>query len=137
MQGGGTMTERQPAPELTLDDVVRRRADVGSLTDGGESVLFAAGASGGHRLDAIATVVWEQLDGSWSLRELSAELASAFGADRGVVERDVTRLVSDFYNQGLLERDASTVDDGSGPVGGPAEPQRPGEIRYVAVPPST
>jgi hypothetical protein len=128
---------REPAPNrLTLSHVVRRRADVGAIIRDGEAVLCEPTRLGSHRLDPIATVVWESLDGTVSLRELSADLAAAFGADRRMVEQDVHRLVSDFYDARLLEYDRKISARGEAPAA-PPEPERAGEIRYVAVPPST
>ena len=68
----------------------------------GEVVIYDEDTAAMHLLDPIATSVWLLLDGVTSLAQTCHELAARFGADEGVVRRDVLALVQSFAEQGLV-----------------------------------
>jgi len=88
--------------EVRADYVPRPRPTVASVEVDGQAVLFDAASGATHQLDQVGTVVWGQFDGSATLADHSAELAKAFGADPGTVERDVTDLARVLGASGLL-----------------------------------
>jgi hypothetical protein len=56
------------------------------------------------RLNASGSLLWQVLDGEAPLRDLAAEIASAFGRDRGVVEYEVVTLARRLARLGLIAR---------------------------------
>lgn len=76
--------------------------DVVAVAVDGETVVFRPADESLHKLDAVATTVWELLDGEASLQRTSQELADAFGAPYERVARDVQDLVDELLAQGLV-----------------------------------
>jgi peroxiredoxin len=96
------------AGEMSADDideafVPRPKDEVVGLEMDGEAVLVVEGRWSTHWLNQISTVVWNALDGVSSVRELSAELARAFGADPEEVLIDVRDVTRQFGMAGLLQ----------------------------------
>jgi hypothetical protein len=56
------------------------------------------------RLNASGSLLWQVLDGETPLRNLAAEIASAFGHDRGAVESDAVTLARRLARLGLIAR---------------------------------
>ncbi len=56
-----------------------------------------------HRLDRIATLVFQLADGQTPLSQTISDLAEAFGADAEEVEVDVLSCVGRMVNDHLLE----------------------------------
>jgi peroxiredoxin len=100
--------EDADAQEMSADDideafVPRPKDEVVGLEMDGEAVLVVEGRWSTHWLNQTSTVVWNALDGVSSVRELSAELARAFGADPEVVLIDVLDVTRQFGMAGLLQ----------------------------------
>ena len=113
--------EDADAEEMSADDineasVPRPKDEVVGLEMDGEAVLVVEGTWSTHWLNQTSTVVWNSLDGASSVRELSAELARAFGADPEVVLIDVLDVTRQFGRAGLLQGVAKT-DTRSGSQG--------------------
>lgn len=71
------MTQEKVSPDDLHDGVSpRRRADVTSVELDGESVLYSGEVI--HRLDAIATVLWNCLDGTVTIGELVDDLVAVY-----------------------------------------------------------
>jgi PqqD family protein of HPr-rel-A system len=69
----------------------------------GETVLFDERSGRMHLLDAVATVVWQRLDGSATLDSLARDLSAAFGAGEDRVRADVTAFLRQLERERLLE----------------------------------
>jgi PqqD family protein of HPr-rel-A system len=69
----------------------------------GEAVIYDSVSGELHHLNRTATLVFAMCDGSSSVKELSAEIASAFGAPAGEVERQVRALIQDLRKADLLD----------------------------------
>jgi PqqD family protein of HPr-rel-A system len=80
----------------------RVRQDVASIEMDGETVIYDESNGSIHHLNAAATVVFTLCDGTQSLREMSAEIASAFHVDARQVEAQVRTLVREMRTAGLL-----------------------------------
>ena len=123
---GHELSELQDADvqEMSADDidetfVPQPRYEVVGLEMDGEAVLVVEGTWSTHWLNTTSTVVWNALDGVSSVRELSAGLAQAFGADPDVVLIDVLDVARQFGSAGLLQGVAET----SGGAGSQGTPQ--------------
>jgi putative peptide zinc metalloprotease protein len=77
----------------------------------GESVLYDETSGGLHQLDALATVVWDRLDGTATLDDLAADLSQTFAADPDRVRRDLVTFVRQLGRQHLLEGVAPPLDE--------------------------
>ena len=77
----------------------------------GESVLYDETSGGLHQLDALATVVWDRLDGIATLDDLAADLSETFAADPDRVRRDLVTFVRQLGRQHLLEGVAPPLDE--------------------------
>jgi len=113
--------EDADAQEMSADDinetfVPRPKEEVVGLEMDGEAVLVVEGTWSTHWLSQTSTVVWKSLDGVSSVRELSAELALAFGADPEVVLIDVLDVTRQFGMAGLLQGVAQLATE-RGPQG--------------------
>jgi hypothetical protein len=65
-------------------------------------VVYDPGTGRVVRLNASGSLLWQVLDGETPLRDLAAEIADAFGSDRGAVESDVVTLARRLARLGLL-----------------------------------
>lgn len=96
------MSRTVAAEDIGPDFAPRRRPDVASVEMDGEAVLYA-GSAGMHKLDRVATVLWNCFDGSVTVRELVADLDDVYpDADRSRIEADVLACVRQLGRQGLL-----------------------------------
>jgi len=77
----------------------------------GESVLYDETTGGLHLLDALATVVWDRLDGTATLDELAVDLGQTFAADPGRVSVDLVTFVRQLGRRHLLEAVAPPLDE--------------------------
>lgn len=91
------------ADEIDGSFVPRALSEVAWIEIDGEAVLLVEGTTRLHWLNPTGTVVWNYLDGSVALDELSDELSSAFGVERDVIFQDVLGVVREFGKAGLLE----------------------------------
>ena len=79
------------------------RQDLAAVELDGEAVLYDESNASLHHLNATATIVFSFCDGSSTVKEMSAEIAQAFRADAGQVEREVRKLLRSFRESGLLD----------------------------------
>jgi PqqD family protein of HPr-rel-A system len=83
----------------------------------GEAIVYDEARNELHHLNPTATIVLRLCDGRATTRELSADIADAFGAPLQEVEREVEELIRRFREAGLLEERApgrESTADGSG-----------------------
>ena len=74
------------------------------LTDlGGETVLLDLRTERYFGLDAAAARMWQVLCDAGSVDDACAVLAAEFDVDRATLERDVTALVQQLSDLGLVE----------------------------------
>jgi len=78
------------------------RPDVVGVEIDGETVLIDSPTGAVRHLDSIGSIVWQCLDGTAPLDEISADLAAGFRADPAVVAGDVLELTRILGRQGLL-----------------------------------
>ena len=82
---------RRPAPHVEWIEIE------------GETIAWNADTAELHRLDPIATLVFQLCDGAAPLRETVTDLAGAFGQPPAAVERDVMAFATKMRDDGLLE----------------------------------
>lgn len=69
----------------------------------GESVIYDEESGDLHHLNPTATIVFSLCDGAATIKEISADIAQAFGVSDDEVERQVRALLRQFRKQGLLD----------------------------------
>lgn len=79
----------------------------------GECVILDERANRLHHLNATATVVWTCFDGTGTVTEIAADLATEFAADPATTEADVLALARELGARGLLV--GVEPEPGSGP----------------------
>jgi hypothetical protein len=106
------VSRRAAPPGPTFEDgtahppvagILSRRLGLGVVHLDGETVIWDPDSGQVLRLDGIASLVWQHLDGSTPVAELVDDLAFAFDADREVVDADVGRLVRRLVTAGVAE----------------------------------
>ncbi|MDQ1532567.1 MAG: hypothetical protein QOF28_328 [Actinomycetota bacterium] len=87
-----------------LDETARARAldRVTEIELDGESILYDEATQELLVLNGSAGLIWQNLDGTWSLRELIEELAVAFGVDENDLATDVLDTVRQLGSHGFL-----------------------------------
>lgn len=80
----------EPAPTLVVEDI------------GDELCLYRTDVDEVLVLNSTAADVWRLVDGRACAQEIVEHLATAYGADAGVVAADVERLVDDLRARGFL-----------------------------------
>ncbi len=53
-------------------------------------------------LNPTGTVIWEKLNGKYSLKEIIGQLAQEYKADEDVVKNDVKKLVAELMEKKLI-----------------------------------
>lgn len=91
------------ADEIDGSFVPRALPEVAWIEIDGEAVLLVEGTTRVHWLNPTGTVVWNNLDGSITIDQLSDALSSAFGVEREVIYEDVLGVVREFGKAGLLD----------------------------------
>jgi len=93
----------------------------------GEAVIYDEGSGDLHHLNPTATIVLGLCDGASTMREMSLDIAVAFGAPADEVEAQVRALIHQFRKADLLvpangrprsrptDEDPSSPRDGSSP----------------------
>ncbi len=89
--------------DICLDSSPRRRIDVSSVELDGEALLYAGASGEMLRLDPLATVLWNCLDGETPLRELVDDLTAVFATDPDQVSHDVLHFTRQLGELGLLD----------------------------------
>lgn len=93
---------------MAPDFIPRRRSspDLEWVEVDGEVVAWTRDPDGLHRLDQIATLVFQLSDGSTTIQQTVAELAEAFDVDPERVRVDVERCLRSMIEQRLIEATA-------------------------------
>ena len=69
---------------------------------GTEGILFNPGTGDYTQINEVGLMIWKQVDGRRSVREIAAELAAHFEARIDVVARDTAEFLEDLVNKELL-----------------------------------
>jgi hypothetical protein len=85
----------------TLDFVPAPAPGVESCELDGERLVWHGATL--HRLDAVGALVWECFDGMTTVGDIGRMLAEGFGATERDVQRDVSVLCAELFDEGLLE----------------------------------
>lgn len=88
--------------DITTDFVPVVDGAVAEVVLDGEVVLYHEGANTVHVLNRTASIVWQALDGTRSVGQVSAELAPRVAVSAEDVGADVLLAVQEFGRQGLL-----------------------------------
>jgi hypothetical protein len=89
---------------LALDDFVRVSEQVVFRTIDGEAVLLHLDRGLYFGLDPIGTRVWEALVEHGCARPAMIALLDEYDVTRELLTRDVTRLLNELADNGLVER---------------------------------
>lgn len=102
---------------IDLDFCPRRREDLTGVEVDGEAVLYEPINGGVHRLDRLATALWNCFDGSASIRELGDDLVAIYHESTERLRQDVLGYVRTLGCQGLLTgvRPTEAAKDDGGP----------------------
>ena len=93
---------------VTLDAVYVPSEDVVAREIEDELIIVPLAAGIGdadhelYTLNETGQAIWERLDGTRSLRAVAAELAAAYEAPAGDIERDVLGLVGELVRRRML-----------------------------------
>ena len=101
---------------MSLDEIdesliARGRAKVTEVELDGESILYDDATQELLVLNGSAGVIWQNLDGACSLRELIADLADVFEVDADIVRADVLDTVRELSRHGMLEAAAAPASE--------------------------
>lgn len=96
--------------EIGLDYAPCRRRDVTEVVQDGEALIYEPDGSGKHQLNWVATVLWHCIDGSVTLRQLSADLGEVLGTERALAEAEVCAYTRALGELGLLIGVRRTAD---------------------------
>jgi hypothetical protein len=81
----------------------KKRDDVSARVIAGETVVLDRDGGRVHQLNATASYVWERCDGSASPTEIARDLSEQYDVEPDQAVSDVTILVGQFRELGLLE----------------------------------
>ncbi len=87
---------------MELDVTPVRRPGLVDVPVDGETIVVDEESARLHHLDAVASAVWQQLDGTRTVGEVTAALVAAFDAPSDQIEADVRDLVGSLVENGLL-----------------------------------
>jgi PqqD family protein of HPr-rel-A system len=90
------------------------RQDLTVVELDGEAVIYDDESGELHHLNPTATIVFNLLDGTSTIKELSADIADAFEQPADEVEKQVRTLLREFRKVNLLE---GNLMDGKSPKG--------------------
>lgn len=110
---------------LDLESVIEPHEAITWAELEGIVVVVDERTAGLHQLNATASIVWQCLDGSSTLREIGLDIADALDEDPDRVLADIVVLAQDLHERHLLA--------GSPP---PDVPERPDQPTTVAQPPN-
>jgi len=81
----------------------KRRADLLVREVDDELLVYDPKADSVHHLNPMASVIWVMLDGETSVSAIVKEIITVFDTDAGQIRADVTRIVQEMHELGLLE----------------------------------
>jgi len=112
----------------------RVREDLAVVEIDGEAVVYDERTNDIHHLNPTAAIVFSLCDGSATVKEFSADIASAFNAPLDEVDRQVRALVREFRKNGLFEERAGTKPSSGRPkVADDADHRRDGQERERSI----
>ena len=85
------------------------RSDLAVVVLDGEAVVYDEEENALHHLNPTATLIFQLLDGSASLRELSEELGEAYSQPSEAIEPEVRSAYRYFRRLGLLTGSAEAI----------------------------
>jgi len=97
------------APLVAGEGSVLVPGDVRWALAGAEVVVHAPALGSTHVLDAVASLVWQCLDGESALREVFCDLGDAFGVAPAQVAADCLPVVESWLNAGIVVAASSAV----------------------------
>jgi hypothetical protein len=91
-----------PDDTITAGTAPARRDRLATVDVDGELVVLDEDSGAVHLLNPTASIVFQCLDGTSTLREIAGDFADELGAPLDVVEADLVRLAIDLAAHGLL-----------------------------------
>jgi PqqD family protein of HPr-rel-A system len=88
------------------------RQDLAVVVLDGEAVVYDEDSGGLHHLNPTATIVFQLCDGTATIREMSTEIAEAFGIPAEDVEREVRALLRGLRTSGLMDGNRAVQNGG-------------------------
>lgn len=79
------------------------RTDLAVVELEGEAVVYDPVANELFQLNPTATVVFNLLDGTETMKDIAAAISEAVGVPEDEVERQVRALQSDFRKRGMIQ----------------------------------
>jgi hypothetical protein len=101
---------------LHSESALSVRADLTAVDVDGELVIYDDSRRRLHRLNPSATILWNCLDGSATLREIADDIAEALATDPDSVLSDIVALAAHLEDEGLLQGSEHRIDPGGIPV---------------------
>ena len=89
--------------EFRSDTIAERSPEVAYEVLDGEGVLFHEGTGQLYVFNPTATMIWEALDGRYTIEEIVAEFERLTGAPRATIESDVLSALREFSAAALLD----------------------------------
>ena len=86
-----------------MSDKPKAKPDLEVRTVEDEKVILNRDGEHIHQLNLTASFVWDRCDGSHEVAQIADELAEAFGVDSELTLKDVSDVVLQFSQLGLLE----------------------------------
>lgn len=118
---------------LNSDSTPAVRPDLTAVEVDGELVIYDDSRRRLHRLNPSATILWNCLDGSATLREIADDIAEALAANPTSVLSDIVALAVHLDEEGLLQASEQPPEAGEPPTGS-LEPNPPNEGHSFASP---
>lgn len=131
-QNVGARPRRLVPSDIGERTVAARSPDIGYVEVDGQGVCYDADADEMHLLSPVAGLLWNCLDGSASVSEISTDLAEAFSQDYSAVRNSVFMALVDFAKKGLI----TEPGDGARRAEGNSQPSVTSP-RLLTDPPST
>lgn len=92
----------------------KARTDLSVREIGGETVVLDRLGLQVHQFNATATHVWELCDGGRTEADIAGAVAEAYDVEPEQAARDVTMLVAQFRELGLLAHEPASGGEESG-----------------------
>jgi len=84
---------------------VKIRSDLIVREVNGETVILDLSTGHLHTLNATASFVWHQLDGTKTVQDIAHAASQVFDVDIGIAERDVATAIGGMRDQQLLQEE--------------------------------
>ena len=110
------------SPRFPEDMRPQARTDMVVRYFDNEAVAWSAVRRGPVYLDPVMAVVYQLLDGTATIRELSTEVHEVIGVPLAVARHQIDRSVAELHQAGLLESSPNQEADGARPDLFPAPP---------------